>query len=1069
MYAARKPADISRPRPAAARGFAMSIALGAWLLASTAVAGTDRPIEYNRDIRPVLAEACFKCHGPDSAARKANLRLDRREAAIEAGAIVPGQPDESELVARITADDPELLMPPRKSHKTLTAAQKELLVRWIGAGAEYQPHWSLIPPRRPPPPSVRNSAWVRNPIDAFVLAPLEAGGLSPAPEADRRTLARRLSLDLTGLPPSPEDVHAFVADQSADAYEKYVDHLLESARWGEHRGRYWLDAARYADTHGIHFDNFREIWAYRDWVIKAFNGNMPFDRFTIEQLAGDLLPNHTLDQEIASGFNRCNITTSEGGAIDEEYLVLYTRDRTETVSQVWFGLTMNCAVCHDHKFDPISQREFYEMAAFFNNTTQAAMDGNIKNTPPTIFVPDPLDRPRWDALSAGLREVRQQKDARKQAARPEFDQWLAGATAESLASLVPGDGLKFHAPLSEGAGQEIKLTVEGQSRSVALSAGLGWENGQVAAHAFQSKPGGTLEVAEPGDFERDQSFSYGAWVKLPRSGLAGSIFARMDDQHEFRGWDLWIEGNRPAAHIINKWSDDALKAVANTEIRPGEWHHVFVTYDGSSKAEGIKLYIDGRPQATTVQANSLKNSIRTQVPFKVAQRQTGSRVDDVAIQDLRIYGRALAPAEIERLAGGTRAIWLAAKPAGERTDGETNELAEWWFATLDPRSQELRASEASLEREQGSLRSRGTTAHVMNERPAPPMAHILHRGEYDKRRDPVQPDTPDVLPPMPADLPRNRLGFAQWVVRPDHPLAARVTVNRFWQEVFGTGIVRTAGDFGVSGELPTHPELLDWLAVEFRESGWDVKRFFKLLVMSATYRQSSDTTPEKQEKDPQDRLLSRGPRFRMDAEMVRDYALAASGVLSAKLGGPSVKPYQPEGVWEAVAMIGSNTRDYKPDSGDALYRRSLYTFWKRAAPPASMDVFNAPSREVCTVRRERTNTPLQALVTLNDPQFVEAARHLAELALKSAGDSTEERIGAIAERLLARPLRPEETAVVTASLEGLLAYYNGHAQDAAALVAVGESRSDPALDVRVLAAWTMLANELMNLDEVLNK
>jgi mono/diheme cytochrome c family protein len=1001
-------------------------------------------IEYNRDIRPILSENCFACHGPDSAARKADLRLDRREAAVQAEAIVPGKPEESELIARIDADDPTERMPPKASTKTLTAAQKDLLRRWIAAGAEFQPHWSLIPPLRPTPPAVKDAAWVRNPIDRFVLARLEAAGLKPAPEADRRALARRLSLDLTGLPPSPAEVEAFVNDPAPDAYERLVDRLLDSPRWGEHRGRYWLDAARYADTHGIHFDNYREMWSYRDWVIGAFNRNMPFDRFTVEQLAGDLLPDRTLDQQVASGFNRCNITTNEGGAIAEEYLVLYNRDRTETVSQVWMGLTAGCAVCHDHKFDPLTQREFYELAAFFNNTTQNAMDGNIKDTPPITFVPDPMDRARWGALEGELASVRGQADARKQSARPDFDKWLASASAESIAATLPAAGLRLHARLADG-------------------------DGDAAAKAYKGQPWGVLEAADSGDFDKDQAFSFGAWVMLPRPGMTGAVVARMDDGHDYRGWDLWVENGRVGTHIIHKWQDDALKVVSAAELKPKEWSHVFVTYDGSAKAGGVKVYINGRLQPTTVHADALKGTIRTTVPLKVAQRHNASRLDGVSVRDLRVYNRPLPADEVDRLAGGSRAAWLAGRPGNKRSEAETSELFAWWLATFDQPTRDLRGQLLALEQEQAAIKARGTIAHVMQERGEPPMAYVLYRGDYDKRRDPVKPDTPDALPPLPPELPRNRLGLAQWLLRPEHPLTARVTVNRFWQEVFGTGLVRTAGDFGITGELPSHPELLDWLAVEFRESGWDVKRFFKLLVTSATYRQSAAATPEKVERDPQNRLLSRGPRFRMDAEMVRDYALAASGLLVSKLGGPSVKPYQPDGVWEAVAMPESNTRNYRRDSGDKLYRRSLYTFWKRAAPPASMEIFNAPAREFCTVRRERTNTPLQALVTLNDPQFVEAARHLAQRALKEGGEAADGRLDLLARRLLARPLGPEECRVVRASLDDLLAYYQSHSKDAVALLAVGESKADPSLDAPTLAAWTMLANELMNLDEVLNK
>jgi hypothetical protein len=1026
-------------------------------------------LEYNRDVRPILSENCFACHGPDSAARKAGLRLDRRDDAIKAGVIDPGHPEKSPVIERIFSKERSEQMPPPKTKKILTAQQKETLRRWIAEGAEYQLHWSFLPPKRPALPKVKNQSWVRTPIDYFILAELEKHDLTPAPEADRQTLARRLSLDLVGLPPTPAEVEAFVNDPRPDAYERYVDRLMDSPHYGEHRGRYWLDVARYADTHGIHFDNFREIWAYRDWVINALNKNLPFDKFTIYQLAGDLLPNATLDQQIASGFNRCNITTNEGGAIDEEYLVLYDRDRTETTAQVWLGLTAGCAVCHDHKFDPITMRDFYSMAAFFNNTTQKAMDGNIKDTPPVIPVPRPEDRPRWEAITKELANVRKQAEARKQAARAEFDKWLGTAKTGQITAGVPSDKLQFHALLNEGGKDTVTALVNGQLRSLRSAKPLAWQPGHVAAQAFASQIGVPLEVEDAGDFEKNQGFSYGTWVKLTKRAQFGSLLARMDDKHDYRGWDIWLEENRVASHIIHKWDQDALKVVANTPLKLNQWYHVFITYDGSGKAGGVKIYVNGQPQETTPQVDRLKNTIRTTVPLKITQRHSGQGVDGALLQDLRVYNRALSCLEVDQLAKATRAAWLASQPANKRTDQEKNELFDWWLTAQDQAYRTLAAKVPSLQQEETAIRSRGTVAYVMHEKNQPAMAYILNRGEYDKRRDPVTPDTPKSLPPMPAALPKNRLGLAEWLLRPEHPLTARVTVNRFWQEIFGTGIVRTTGDFGVSGELPTHPELLDWMAVDFRESGWDMKRFFKMLVMSATYRQAAVATPEKLEKDPQNRLLSRGPRFRIDAEMVRDYALAASGLLVEKVGGPSVKPYQPEGVWEAVAMIGSNTRDYKQDHGAKLYRRSMYTLWKRAAPPASMEIFNAPSRETCTVRRERTNTPLQALVTLNDPQFVESARHLAQQALKQGGEKTEICIDFIARRLLARPLRPEEMQVVQNGLKDLLAHYKAQPEEAKKLLTVGESKTDAGMDGTRLAAWTMLVNELMNLDEVLNK
>ena len=1029
------------------------------------------PLEYNRDIRPILSENCFACHGADSASRKAKLRLDRfadATAKPESGApaIVPGKPDQSEAIRRIF-DPGDDQMPPEKSHKVLTPAQKALFKRWVSEGAPYQAQWSFIAPKRPALPGVKQTGWGRNPIDAFILARLEQEKLKPAPEADRRTLARRLSLDLTGLPPTPETVAAFVNDPAPDAYEKLVERLLASPQWGEHRGRYWLDAARYGDTHGIHFDNFREIWTYRDWVINAFNANMPFDQFTLEQLAGDLLPNATLKQKIASGFNRCNITSNEGGLIDEEYYVLYARDRTDTTSQVWLGLTAGCAVCHDHKFDPLSQKEFYQLSAFFNNTTQKAHDENRRDTPPTVVVPKPEDRVRWDQLSTVTETATRQVEERRQSARPDFAAWLAKPEFAELELRGPTNQPVFFAALSEGGGETLTTEVSGQTQTNHIEPNALWLDGAVTAKAWGVSRQAAPEFKEVGDFERDKKFSAAVWLR-PLTNQTGAVFARMLEGDVQRGWDLWLEDGRPAAHLIHSWSEDAIKVTAKSKLPADQWSHVCVTYDGSSKAEGLKLFVNGEEQPLNFDKNSLKQTIHSDAPFTIGQRSGGTHLEQAGVQDIRLFNTELTRSEVKAMAQLGRMKWLVQKSASERTQEETEELFPMWLTALDQTYRGRAENKAKLDAEVKEIATRGSVAHVMHERDEAAEAYLLFRGDYDKRRDKLAPATPAALPPMPAALPRNRLGFAQWLLLPENPLTARVTVNRFWQELFGAGIVRTAGDFGVAGEMPSHPELLDWLAVEFRESVWDVKKLFKLLVTSATYRQAATVTKEKLAKDPQNRLLARGPRFRMDAEMVRDHALAASGLLVNKIGGPSVRPYQPSGIWDTVGLPEGNTRIYEQDHGDNLYRRSVYTFWKRMSPPASLEIFNAPSREICTVRRERTDTPLQALVTLNDPQFVEAARRLAEQALCQSPNDTA-RLDFMAQRLIARPLRPAERKVVTAGMKDLLAHYNQSPTDAEKLIAVGETPADPKLDRPTLAAYTMVANQLMNLDEVLNK
>lgn len=1040
-----------------------------WAAGLAAVAANQPTLNYNRDIRPVLSENCFTCHGTDSAARKAGLRLDQFETAtnkLEDGAvaIVPGKPAQSELIRRINLTDDDQ-MPPAKVNKVLSPEQKERLKRWIAAGAKYEPHWSFLPPQKTPPPKVKNARWTRNPIDQFILARLEQEKLKPNREADKRTLIRRVSLDLTGLPPAPDDVEKFVADRSPDAYEKVVDRLLSSPQWGEHRARYWLDVARYGDTHGIHFDNYREMWSYRDWVISAFNQNLPFDQFTIQNLAGDLLPNATLEQKVASGFNRCHITSNEGGAIDEEYLVLYARDRTETTAQTWLGLTAGCAVCHDHKYDPLTQKDFYSLSAFFNHTTQRAMDGNIKDTPPVLVVPTVEDRPRWQQLADEIPATDKAVADRKESARVDFTNWLANPDFTKLAAQPTHEKLLFQAPLNEGAGDEIKYTFAGVTLAVALGANTNWQDGALAEKAYTISGLTPAAFASVGDFERTNAFSYAAWVRL-KSNKDGAVFARMTDHDGlFRGWDLWLEGGRPGIHILNDWPKDAIKVMSRKELPADRWNYVSVTYNGSSKAAGVKIYVNGELQDMDIKSDNLQSSIRAEVPFKLGQRDSTSSVVQAGLQDLKLFGRELQPDEIVDLMTVPRLQWLASKPPAQRTVPEAEELFSLWLPGVDAVYQQQTRKAAALKAEEAQIRLRGTVAYVMNERTNPPEAYVLYRGQYDQRRDPVAPVTPAFLPPMPADLPHNRLGFAQWLLRPENPLTARVTVNRFWQELFGAGIVKTAGDFGVAGDQPSHPELLDWLAVDFREHGWDVKRIFKLIVMSAAYRQSAVATPEKIERDPFNRLLARGPRFRMDAEMVRDYALAASGLLVEKIGGPSTRPYQPPGIWNVVGMPESDTREYKQDHGENLYRRSVYTFWKRQAPPASMEIFNAPSRETCTVRRERTDTPLQALATLNDPQFVEAARHLAEASLTQSGDA----LDFMAERLLARPLTANEKKIVAANAGDLLAHYLTAPQEAEKLLAVGESKPAGKCDPPKLAAYTMVANELLNLDEVLNK
>jgi hypothetical protein len=1052
-----------------------------WLVVAAGVQA-ETPVAFNRDIRPILSDNCFACHGPDPGTRKAGLRLDTKEGFFEATpkrgpVVVAGKPEESPLWKRLVTSDVDDVMPPPKSHKELTDAQKGLVKRWIREGAPWQSHWSFIKPERSPVPAAGAfKDRVRNPVDAFVFARLAEKGLSPAPEADRRTLARRLSLDLTGLPPSPDEVEAFVNDGSKDYYERYVDRLMSSAHWGEHRARYWLDAARFADTHGLHFDNYREIWPYRDWVIAAFNRNQPFDQFTLEQIAGDLLPNPTTDQLVATGFQRCNPTTNEGGTIEEENLTNYARDRVETTSWVWLGLTANCAVCHDHKFDPITMRDFYSMSAFYRNTTQGGFDGNVKDSSPQlILVKTEVERRRVRELPGEIDAARKSVDERRKAAEAAFDAWLPSANAEQLQSELGASGLEARIPLNDGRTNAFAwISGRGRTNSVAPTVGVTIrDDGRQGRQAAQLGRGATAAFGPVGDLDLRRPFSFGGWYWVPAEfdGRA-VILARMEDRPALRGWELLHEHGHFALQFVNEWPESVLRFRSRYRpARKGGWQHVFVTCDGTGAPEGIRLYADGRPvEIETEPTRRLQGSIHTSAPLTLGQRHHTEHLDGLALQDLRFYSRTLQPAEVLLLAeANTVRDWLA-KPAAERKPEPKQMLFDYFLATRCAPWQESWRRLAALEREREGFRLGYPVTHIQKERTnAMGVAHILFRGQYDKPKDKVEPAVFAALNPLPSDAPRNRLGLARWLVSPENPLPSRVIVNRFWQEIFGTGIVKSSEEFGIMGEAPVNQALLDWLAVEFRESGWDVKHLFRLLVTSSAYRQSSDATPEKLERDPANRFLSRGARFRMDAEMVRDYALATSGLLVRKVGGPSVRPYQPEGVWEAVAMPESNTRYYHADNGQSLYRRSLYTLWKRAAPPASMDIFNAPSRETACLRRERTNTPLQALATLNDPQFTEASRHLAATALRAGHRRFRRTLDALADAILSRPLRDEEAQIVKAGLDRSVAYYQAHPADAHALLSVGESAPSTGAPEPLLAAWTLTASQLLNMDEALNK
>ena len=1041
-------------------------------------------VNFQRQVRPILSDNCFLCHGPDKGTRMANLRLDIREGAFETrkngSVIVAGKPDESLLIKRIFSDDASYRMPPVFAHKTLTAEQKNTLRRWIEQGAQWKDHWAFIAPVRPPLPAVKDAAWVRNPIDNFILAKLEANQLQPAEEADRRTLIRRVTLDLTGLPPAPAEVEAFVKDRSPHAYEKVVDRLLASPHYGEQFAHYWLDAARYADTQGLHIDNYREMWPYRDWVIKAFNRNMPFDEFTVEQLAGDLLPNATLDQKIASGFQRCNVTTNEGGSIPAEVEAMYARDRADTTGTVWMGLTIGCATCHDHKFDPIAQKEMYAMTAFFRNTTQYALDGNVPDTPPIVTVPPDADRAKWDELQTLRANLKAALAATQSGSNAGFESWLRSPARRQIGSPFASSTL-----VDLNLADSPQITHNGQTETVALPAEVTLGDGPPGVgKALHFAKEGAVKLPNVPEIDTDKPFTVATWVQIPKVTQGFPIASQLESKKEGDatkewGWSVKVsQGNTEPAvfEIMLEGRDEkyiSSQLAPNYGLQPNTWYHVIFTYDGSRRGRGFRIYINGNAVPSYGTGEDIA-PLETSIQTSTAPLMLGSRgkqfLEGGAVTGFRVLNRRIDEQDAQLLFAQDRVKAAASKDIPDLSELDRQALLTYYTAQEDPAAKETVAKLHEVDAARHEIASRSAVTFVQQERmDSQPTAHVLYRGLYDQMREEVHPNVPAVLPPMPQSLPRNRLGLAQWLVDPINPLTARVTVNRFWQQVFGTGLVKTAEDFGSQGEPPSHPELLDWLAVEFRESGWDVKKTMRLLVTSATYRQAAVATPEKIEHDHDNRLLSRGPRYRMDAEMVRDYALAVSGLLVPKIGGPSVKPYQPPKVWETVAMDNSNTRFYKADSGDALYRRSMYTFWKRSAPPPSMDIFDAPSREECVVRRERTNTPLQALVTMDDPQFVEANRVLAQNALLAVRGNVDREIGYMANRLLGRGFNEKERAVVLKSYHDYLTYYQEAPADAEKLVKVGESKPATNLPAPQLAAMTMVANELMNLDEVLVK
>lgn len=1108
-------------------------------VASQRTTHSQTSIQFNRDIRPILSDKCFICHGPDAAAKKIKLRLDSEAAAsaeLSRGrrAIVPGQPEQSELVKRITHADEAMRMPPTDSGRTLTKREIEMLSEWIRQGAKWETHWAFIPPVKPALPSVKNTAWPKNAIDYFVLARLEREGLQPAPEADRATLLRRLSFDLTGLPPTIEELDAFLNDRAPHAYEKVVDRLLASPRYGERMAFKWLDAARYADTNGYQIDGERFMWRWRDWVINAFNQNKPFDQFTIEQLAGDLLPKPTLDQRIATAFNRNHRQNSEDGLIPDEYAVEYVVDRVDTTSTVFLGLTMGCARCHNHKYDPLTQKEYYQLYAYFNSIPEDGRAHNYGNSPPWIAAPTTEQQQRLRRIETDIAAAQAQLNKLTRVQAPLIERWARHLPKAGNAQWFPTDDLVVRHSLDEKAPVELVRAVDhidmskpnekfgpkekpdvqktgfrdGTPTFVAAPTGQGaafdgklfFDAGNIANFNFRDRL-----------IDYKDQFAISTWFRAD-SEQSGAIVTRIKDTTfekdynlpKARGYGLFFNNGKLHFNIVGVWADDSCRVETAEPVSLNEWHHVVAVFDSTLPYERAWIYLDGRKQTLKINNGRL---FRTFNDDSALLRIGGGGGPEYrfrgAIDEVRVYKAAPDDATVAMLACADSISAIAAIPPRKRTGGQRLKLLNAWLDQAAPATvRQLWERLRALKAQKVKLEAEFPTVMVMQELSQPRPARLLRRGAYDLPGEIVPRGLPASLcAPSAKTPPANRLEFAQWLVSAENPLTARVTVNRFWQMFFGAGLVKTVEDFGAQGELPSHAELLDWLACAFRDGGmrdegggmnkaaadkllhpsslrphpsWNVKALLKNIVMSATYRQSSKrterTSPQSnnpQSDDPDNRLLARGPRFRLPAEMIRDQALLVSGLLVEKLGGPSVKTYQPAGLLKD--MVFSNMTSYAQAEGEDLWRRSLYTYWKRTILNPSMQVFDATAREQCTVRETRTNTPLQALNLMNDVTYVEAARLLAERMLLINGATPPQRLAWAFRAVTSRQPDAAEVQMLQKSLAAQLAYFSQQPQAAEKLPLLGEKRNNPTLNPVELAAHTMIASLLLNLDEAITK
>ena len=1027
-----------------------------FVFGSPARAELPETISFNKHVRPILSDKCLACHGFDSKKRQADLRLDTLEGAtaqVEGrAALVPGQLEASQLWQRVNSNDEAQKMPPTSSHKSLTDEEKEILRRWIVQGAPYQKHWAFEALPSISPPTSPSS----NPIDAFIAARLQQSGLALAPTANKEILIRRAAFALIGLPPTPAQVDDYLADRSPEAYEKMVDRFLDNQHYGEEMARHWLDVARYADTHGMHLDNERQTWAYRDWVISAFNRNLSFDQFTIEQLAGDLLTDATPDQITATGFNRCNVTTSEGGSINEELLYRYAIDRASTTMQAWLGLTGGCAVCHDHKFDPITQKEFYSFYAFFNSAADPPMDGNALLTQPVLKLTTAEAKDKLAALDQQIVEKQAQLDAEanklvyRDPAEPVVGEFPPEPTARVTTDLWMEDAFPADGKLHSSAGTKTQLVTASDENKVfsgkkslkRTDAGLAqdvWDNAKtplrlpreskIFAHVWLD-PKNTPKSIMLQFFKNgwDHRAVWGDYEAIAW-GAAGT--AQRVSMGPLPTTGQWVRLEVPIEKVGLAGGDE-LKGFALTQFGGSLfWDKVGVSGITDATTDPAESFIAWWKNATGKDTPGLPAELK-----EIAKGGPDKQPDAASTARLRAY-------YLQEVCNATQAT----------------------FAKLKDERKKLRDQRKAIDDEIPST-------FVFNDLSKPRDSFVMMRGSYDKPGEAVQPDVLSVLPPLKKADPAaraTRLDLAKWLVSGENPLTARVAVNRFWQQFFGTGLVKTSYDFGSQGEMPSHPELLDWMARDFETSGWNIKRLVRQIVCSETFKQQSQVTPELYKLDPENRLLARGPRYRLDAEQIRDNALFVSGLINLEMGGKGVKPYQPDNIWEPVGFGGSNTRFYKRDSGSALYRRSIYNFIKRTAPPPFMVNFDAPNREQFCTKREKSNTPLQALQLMNDVQHIEAARATAERLIQAGGSIAEQRIAYAYRLILSRQPEEREMAVLLKQLDKAIVHYRGDVELAKKLIAQGDSRADANLDPSELAAYTMLANTLFNLDETVSR